>query len=264
MLLVGLLHGLYLTIEPASETCYKKLTVSRVDIRNCIILERKPTLESLILLDGDPETLLCPPSQLTAAYGAAFGQDMYALTGDLRLSSHAAKIYRMMRSIEDLKPMRANDDRSDINFNDKIEVLTRIIMSLLEKAKASLGTSYFNHVFSAFGTTCIIYIHFVQDLPMTASFFNALGVRLKAMLESVDWDVYVRNLRKMTLWMLSWGGKSVRHINDKSWFARQTAGLLLGRNELEKEDVMAALDEFVWPEKLLEWEYPYRPRVDEL
>jgi hypothetical protein len=224
----------------------------RTDLAACIAMEAKPLLPPRVDL-SDLKAYFGEPSPATTLYAKTFGTRLFNYTGSL-LSDQAAIVFWGLRNISELleriKAGRENPDTasaSDIHFTDRVEVLERMVHPLWYVEDLA---SPQHAIFRTFGSTCLIYIYStLRELPKELGMNVELAVRIKSALEtSGDLNMLLATFQDLLLWQMFICGR-IAHDRERPFFVQNATKILMVRKLEDANDILAAVDRFLWPER---------------
>ena len=223
-----------------------------VDLAAAMALNSRPLLPSMLDLTNlvpyfgkaSPETLF---------HINSFGTRLYNFTGS-PLCDQAASVLWGLRSLSELvAAFKAGRDipetasASDIQFSDRVEVLERLVHRLWFIENPATP----RHVlFQTFGWTCLIHIYTkFRELPLELGMNNMLARKVKVALETCgELNVLLATFPDLFLWEMFICGRAASD-RDKPFLAQQATKILMVRKLEDAKDILAASDEFLWPER---------------
>jgi hypothetical protein len=223
-----------------------------VDLAAAITLNTKPIwLSALDLTDLEPYFGKASPA--TLSYMNSFAARLYNFTSS-PLSELAASVLWGLRStaalVEAFKENKEVPDTVspfDIQFTDRVEVLERLVHQLwyIEDPAAP------QHIlFQTFGWTCLIYIYSqLRDLPIGLGMYSMLARKVKTALEICgELNVLLATFPDLMLWEVFICGRAAND-RDKPFLAQQATKILLVMKLEDANEILAAADLFLWPER---------------
>jgi len=230
------------------------LLIKRVDLCSAVLLQTKPRFQDLIDPNEDEPTDFGPLSDLTLAYGMDLGMALFKLTGFRKLSEDSVKIYCGLRNLTMmLDSIRPRDVKSsdDIQFSNKLYLIERRVVSLIETGDLSNPHGDSRYVFSSLCHAVLVYIYSkLRALPKSAHLFGELSERLRASLQMADMTLFSRRLPRMVRWILIVGAGTAVEAPNKAWYISQLANLGVVWDSKDKEKTTSLANEFLWPERI--------------
>jgi hypothetical protein len=201
----------------------------------------------------DLEPYFGKPSAATLSHTNSFGARLHNFTGS-PLSDEAAKVLWGLRGlselVEDFKTHKLTPDTmyaSDIQFTDRVEVLERL-MHQLWFVEDSENPQHI--IFQTFGFTCLIYLYTMfRELPLGLDMNKMLAKKVKLALETcTELNVLLATFPDLLLWEMFLCGRAAVP-RDKPFLAQQATKILMVRKLEKANDIVAASDEFLFPER---------------